>query len=121
MQRRCNSCTRHMLKAEGYQLRRFALPERNVRPLYEERKRPEQPYKTGRFTIPFDFGHSFVAYQLADYYIDAAINYALGVQPARIDPAGHAQTEPQTVSGQPLAESTQGRPSSPQNWSATRC
>ena len=97
-------CTRHMLKAEGYQGRRFALPQRNVRPLYEERKHPERPYKEGRFTIPFDFGHSFVAYQLADYYLDATINYALDVQPARIDIAGHAQTEPQTVSGQPLAE-----------------
>lgn len=97
-------CTRHLLKAEGYQGRRFALPERNVRPLYEARKKPEQPFAEGRFTIPFDYRGSFIVYQLSDYYLDATINYALDVQPARIEIAGVAQTRPETVSGQRLVE-----------------
>lgn len=97
-------CTRHMLKAEGYEGRKFALPKRNVRPLYEERQRPDKPYVEGKFTIPFDLGGSFVVYQLSDYYLDATINYALDVQPARIEVAGSAQTRPMTVSGQVLKE-----------------
>jgi outer membrane protein OmpA-like peptidoglycan-associated protein len=97
-------CTRHMIAAEGYKGRRFALPERNVRPLYEERQRPTRPYTEGRFTIPFDFGSHFVIYQLSDYYLDATINYALDVQPARIVISGHAQTEPAVISGESLSE-----------------
>jgi hypothetical protein len=99
-----DGCTRHMLKAEGYQGRRFALPERNVRPLYQPRKRPAKPFVEGRFTIPFDYRSSFITYQIADYYLDATINYALDVQPARIEIAGIAQTAPQTVSGVTLVE-----------------
>ncbi|MET0247322.1 MAG: hypothetical protein ABW182_11285 [Sphingomonas sp.] len=99
-----DACTRHLIKAEGYKGRRFALPERNVRPLYEARKRPDKPYVEGRFTIPFDYRSSFITYQIADYYLDATINYALDVQPARIEIAGVAQTRPETVSGKRLVE-----------------
>lgn len=99
-------CTRHMIGAEGYKGRRFALPTRNVRPLYQERKRPAKPYAEGRFSVPFDQGGSFIVYQLSDYYLDALINYALDVQPARIEIAGHADTRPRTVSGQRLVEDT---------------
>jgi outer membrane protein OmpA-like peptidoglycan-associated protein len=97
-------CTRFMLPAEGYTGRTFALPARNVRPLYEARQAPAKPFAEKRFTVPFDFGSSFVAYQLADYYVDAAINYALDTRPARVVIAGHAQTGPATVSGVRLAE-----------------
>lgn len=98
------ACTRHMLPAEGYKGRRFALPERNVRPLYEERKHPAAPYAEGRFTIPFDYRSTFTVYQLSDYYLDATINYALDVQPAMVEIAGVAQTKPVTVSGQEIVE-----------------
>ena len=97
-------CTRHLLKAEGFPGRRFALPERNVRPLYNIRKKPARPYQVGLFTIPFDFGRSFFTYQIADYYLDATINYALDVAPARITIAGSAQTRTQTISGVELRE-----------------
>lgn len=98
------ACTRHSLAAEGYVGRKFSLPTRNVRPLYEERVKPSKPFKEGRFTIPFDFGHAFVVYQLSDYYMDATINYALDVQPARIEIAGNAQSETFMVSGNPYSE-----------------
>ena len=97
-------CTRHLIRAEGYQGRKFALPVRNVRPLYDKRKLPEKPFAEGRFTIPFDLSSSFITYQIADYYLDATINYALDVQPARIEIAGVAQTVPDTVSGQTIVE-----------------
>jgi hypothetical protein len=97
-------CTRHMLRAEGYKGRKFALPERNVRPLYEERAHAAKPFAAGRFTIPFDYRSSFVTYQLSDYYLDATINYALDVQPARITVTGHAQTRPANVSGTTIVE-----------------
>ncbi len=97
-------CTRFMLEAEGYPGRRFALPRRNVRPLYEERARPARPFVARTITIPFDFDSQFVTYQLSDYYLDATINYALDVQPARIVVTGYAASRPTTVSGQSLAE-----------------
>ncbi|MDF7776345.1 hypothetical protein P1X14_13905 [Sphingomonas sp. AOB5] len=97
-------CTRHMLPAEGYPGRRFALPKRNVRPLYEERVKPAQPFAARTFTIPFDFGSSFVTYQLSDYYLDAAINYALDVQPATVTITGFAATGSERISERDLKE-----------------
>jgi len=97
-------CTRHLIKDEGYKGRKFALPARNVRPLYDVRKLPEKPFAEGRFTIPFGYRSSFITYQIADYYLDATINYALDVQPARIEIAGVAQTVPERVSGQEIVE-----------------
>ena len=97
-------CTRFMLEAEGYPGRKFALPRRNVRPLYEERATPDRPFQPKTFAIPFDFDRHFVIYQLSDYYLDAAINYALDVAPARITVTGYAQTDPIAVSGQNMAE-----------------
>ncbi|MEO6151710.1 MAG: hypothetical protein ABIT09_01060 [Croceibacterium sp.] len=97
-------CTRFMIEAGAYSGHTFALPRRNVRPLYETRTRPGRPYAVRTFTIPFDLGSSFIVYQLGDYYTDAAINYALDVQPARVVVTGYAQTEPVTVSGQTIVE-----------------
>lgn len=97
-------CTRFMLEAEGFPGRKFSLPRRNVRPLYEERVRPTPPFKARIVTIPFDFDKTFIVYQLSDYYLDQAITYALDVQPARIVVTGFAASEPATVSGTPLAE-----------------
>lgn len=84
-------CTRHALPAEGYKGRRFELPARNVRPLYEPRPAPPRPFAEKRFTIPFDFGSSFIVYQLGDYYLDQMINYALDTGASRIVIAGGAQ------------------------------
>lgn len=99
-----HGCTRHMLPAEGYPGRKFALPKRNVRPLYEERVKPAKPFAARTFVIPFDHGSSFVTYQLSDYYLDAAINYALDVQPATVTITGYAATRRERVSGFNLSE-----------------
>lgn len=99
-----HGCTRTMLPAEGYKGRKFALPRRNVRPLYEERQRPATPFTPRTFVIPFDYGSDFVTYQLSDYYIDQAVNYALDVQPARVNVIGRAATRADVVSGTRLQE-----------------
>lgn len=97
-------CTRHQLPAQGFKGRRFALPERNVRPLYEPGKSPARPFQPARFTVPFDFGKDFVVYQLADYYLDQALEYAIAVAPARVNIHGSAQARLRTVSGIALIE-----------------
>lgn len=98
------ACPRAMLPAEGYKGRRFALPPRNLRPLYEAREAAKPPFTVRTFVIPFDFGSDFITYQLSDYYLDQAVAYALDVGPARIEIVGHAATAPDIVSGVPLVE-----------------
>jgi len=98
-------CTRAMLPAEGYPGRAFLLPPRNVRPLYAPHDPVPQPYQARRFVIPFDFGRDFIIYQLADYYIDKAVNYALDIKAREVEITGYAATAPALVSGQSIVES----------------
>lgn len=97
-------CVRAMLPAEGYPGRRFVLPERNVRPLYEPRKPFPQPYTMRTFEIPFEFGRSFITYQLGDYLIDQAVAYAIASHATRVEITGWAATTPSEVSGHRVAE-----------------
>ncbi len=97
-------CTRAMLPAETYPGRKFVLPERNVRPLYEARKPFPQPFTERTFEIPFEFGRSFIVYQLSDYLIDQAVAYALAVHARRVEITGWAATTPEVVSGRALVE-----------------
>ena len=97
-------CARAMLPAEGHPGRRFVLPERNVRPLYESRKPFSAPYTERTYEIPFEFGRSFVVYQLSDYLMDQAVAYALAVHARRVVITGWAATTPAVISGHTLAE-----------------
>ena len=97
-------CTRAVLPAEGYPGRRFVLPARNIRPLYEARPPFEQPFRQRTFSIPFEFGRSFMTYQLSDYLIDQAVAYAVASHAARVDITGYAATKPVLVSGRMIAE-----------------
>jgi outer membrane protein OmpA-like peptidoglycan-associated protein len=97
-------CVRAMLPAETYPGRKFVLPERNVRPLYELRKPFPQPYAQKTFEIPFEFDRSFIVYQLSDYLIDQAVAYAVATHAAKVEITGWAATTPVTVSGRTLAE-----------------
>ena len=100
-------CTRAMLPAEGYPGRRFVLPARNIRPLYEARKPFDQPFRERTFSIPFEFGRAFITYQLSDYLIDEAVAYALASHAARVEVTGYAATTPAVVSGRTLSEPLQ--------------
>lgn len=97
-------CVRAMLPAEGYAGRKFTLPQRNVRPLYEPRPPFPKPYAERTFEIPFEFGRSFVVYQLSDYLMDQAVAYAVAVHARRVEITGWAATRPSVVSGRRLAE-----------------
>ena len=97
-------CTRFLLEGEGFAGRKFTLPRRNVRPLYEAHDAPAKPFAARAFVIPFDFGSSFVTYQLTDYYLDAALSYAIDIQPARVTITGYAATNGSRVSDRVLAE-----------------
>jgi outer membrane protein OmpA-like peptidoglycan-associated protein len=55
----------------------------------------------------FDYGRTFIVYQLSDYLIDEAVAYAQAVTPRRVIITGYAATQPTVVSGRELAESPQ--------------
>ena len=98
-------CTRQMLPAEGYTGRKFVLPKRNVRPIYDPAPAPSGPYGARSFHLLFDFDQAFLIYQYDDYYLDAAISWIRVAKPKAITITGHAATTPSTVSGRTIAES----------------
>ena len=98
-------CTRAMLPAETYPGRVFKLPARNVRPLLEPRQPPARPFRSRTFHLLFDFGSTFIVYQLDDYLLDDAISTIRAVAPRRVIVTGHAATTPARVSGVELVES----------------
>jgi hypothetical protein len=99
------ACTRHSLPAEGHPGRVFALPQRNVRPLYEARATPAPPYAEKTFTLTYSWEADFTIYQLDDFYLDQAITWIRAVRPSRITVTGYGATRPAQVSGRTIAES----------------
>jgi outer membrane protein OmpA-like peptidoglycan-associated protein len=98
------SCTRHMIPAEGFPGRKFGLPTRNVRPLFEPRAPVPAPYSSRTFTLVFDFDSAFMVYQLDDWLLDQAITYIRAAKPREIVVTGYADTTPSTISGRRIAE-----------------
>lgn len=97
-------CLRHMLPAEGFPGRRFVLPPRNVRPLANP-PQVEPGDRTDRtFTLFFEFDRDFVVYQYSDYLLDQAAQWIRAAKPSRLVVTGYAASEPETVSGQVIAE-----------------
>ncbi len=96
-------CTADQLPAEGFTGRKYALPARNMRPTYEKQSvgQVDQPRD---FVIPFDYNSTFVTYQLADYYIQKLVNFALASHAKAITIVGYADTKPTTISGIRIAE-----------------
>ncbi len=97
-------CTRHMLPAEGYKGRKFVLPPRNIQPLSVARDTPPGPYAERVFTTYFEFDRDFLVYQYDDYIIDKAVTWVRAAKPTKLVVTGFAATEPETVTGQMLAE-----------------
>jgi outer membrane protein OmpA-like peptidoglycan-associated protein len=97
-------CPAVMVPADGFPGRRFSLPARNMRPLYEPRAPYPTPYQARDFSVPFAFDKAFITYQLGDYLIDQAVAYAVATKAARVEIVGYAATDPVTVSGHVLAE-----------------
>lgn len=99
-----DTCPRHMLPAEGFPGRKFALPKRNVRPLSEAREVPPGPYRDRTFHLFYDREKAFLIYQYDDYLLDQAITWIRAAKPARIVVTGWAATNAPPVSGQAVAE-----------------
>lgn len=97
-------CPRHMLPAEGYELARPTLPERNVRPSGEERTVPDWPFTDRTMHIFFEFDSDFITFYHSDSMVDKAVTWLRAAQPSRIVVTGYAVTDPAQVSGQDLAE-----------------
>lgn len=97
-------CTRQMLPAENYTGRKFALPRRNVRPIYDPAPPPAGPYGKKSFHLLFDFDQPFLIYQYDDYYLDQAIAWIRVAKPHAIMVTGYAATTPTRVSGRMIAE-----------------
>lgn len=102
--RLADGCLRHMLPAEGHPGRRYVLPPRNIRPLAEPPAPPPGPYTERTFTLFFELHRSFVIYQYGDYLIDQAAHWIRATNPRRLVVTGYAASEPETVSGQVIAE-----------------
>jgi hypothetical protein len=102
--RLATDCVRHMLPAEGHPGRRFVLPKRNIRPLSNPPAPPPGPYSERTFSLFFELDRSFVIYQYGDYLIDQAAHWIRATHPRRLVVTGYAASEPETVSGQVIAE-----------------
>ena len=80
------------------------LPPRNIQPLSVARDTPPGPYAERVFTTYFEFDRDFLVYQYDDYIIDKAVTWVRAAKPKKLVVTGFAATEPETVSGQMLAE-----------------
>lgn len=97
-------CVRHMLPAEGFPGRKYALPPRNIKPLSAPRAVPPGPYAARSFHLFYDFDQSFLIYQYDDYLLDQAITWLRAAKPRGIVVTGYAATVPTRVSGRMVAE-----------------
>lgn len=97
-------CVRHLLPAEGYAGRRYTLPPRNIQPLAVARRVPPGPYAERVFTTYFEFDKDFLVYQYDDFIIDNAVTWIRAARPRKLVVTGFAATDPEVVSGVPLAE-----------------
>ena len=97
-------CTRQMLPAEGFIGRKFVLPKRSLRPLYDPAPPPAGPFAARQFHLLFDFDRAFLIYQYDDFFIDEAIAWIRAAKPRAITVTGYAATTPAVVSDRTIAE-----------------
>ncbi len=96
-------CVPHIIPAESFTGRKYTLPKRNLRPMYEKYG-AVAAVQSQDFVVPFDYDSSFLTYQLGDYYVDQLIKFAVGSHAKRVEITGFAATRPEQVSGVTLAE-----------------
>jgi len=98
------NCPRTVFPPGEYPGRPYVLAARRLRPTYADRTPAAAPFATKTFTVGFEYNRDFVTYELSDYYLEQATNYALDVGTAQITVLGYADTRPSIVSGVPIRE-----------------
>ena len=98
------TCVGHILPAEGYKGRKFALPRTVFKPLYLPADPVVGPFTARTFRLYFEHGSAFFTYQSTDFYMDEAARWLVAAKPRRIIITGYAATRTETVSGQPIHE-----------------
>lgn len=93
-----SECKPHLIPAEGFPGRRFALPARVPRPV------PPPPYDSREYTVYFELDSDFLLYQHSEIIIDDAVTYIRASKPRRIAITGYADTRGFEASGRHLQE-----------------
>lgn len=99
-----SECKPHLIPAEGFPGRRFALPARTLRPAREPRPVPPPPYDSREYTVYFELDSDFLLYQHSEVIIDDAVTYIRASKPRRIVITGYADTRGFEASGRHLQE-----------------
>lgn len=97
-------CNKHMLPAEGFQGRKFELPDEVMQQMWVPRPVPQPPYGPRDYVIYFGFNSSFPLYQYSELILEKAALYARASQPKRISVTGYAATDRYVVSDRLLVE-----------------
>jgi outer membrane protein OmpA-like peptidoglycan-associated protein len=97
-------CKAHLIPAETFPGRKFALPAKTLQPTWVERKPPPPPYKTREYPIYFELNSDFLLYQHSEVIIDEALTYIRASKPKKVVITAYADTAGFTVSGRQLRE-----------------
>jgi outer membrane protein OmpA-like peptidoglycan-associated protein len=97
-------CKAHLIPAENFPGRKFALPAKTLQPTWIERKAPPPPYTTREYPIYFELNSEFLLYQHSEVIIDEALTYIRASKPKKVVVIAYADTEGFTVSGRHLHE-----------------
>lgn len=99
-----SECKPHLIPAEGFPGRRFALPARTLQPARVPRPVPPPPYDSREYTVYFELDSEFLLYQHSEVIIDDAVTYIQASKPRRIVITGYADTRGFEASGRHLQE-----------------
>lgn len=99
-----SECKPHLIPAEGFPGRRFALPARTLQPARVPRPVPPPPYDSREYTVYFELDSDFLLYQHSEIIIDDAVTYIRASKPRRIAITGYADTRGFEASGRHLQE-----------------
>jgi outer membrane protein OmpA-like peptidoglycan-associated protein len=97
-------CNKHMLPAEGFEGRKFVLPDETMQQMWVARPVPQPPYGPREYVIFFGFNSSFPLYQYSEIILEKASIYAKASRPKRIKVTGYAATDRYKVSDRILVE-----------------
>jgi outer membrane protein OmpA-like peptidoglycan-associated protein len=87
-----DACPRSIIPAEDFPGRPYKSPPEQLKPASEPRTLPPGPYATQAFTIYFEFGRDFLAYQYSELILEKIQLYVKASQPREVRIEGFAAT-----------------------------